>query len=78
MPDAILSAKQMRHWEREVPLRQALAEYAQAKKQVGAAALTGTICFRLYGKGPAGLDGAQMEQIIASISSKDLSRREDE
>ena len=37
---------------REIPLREALAEYVQAKKQAGASALTGPLCFRNFGKKP--------------------------
>ena len=59
---------------REVSLRQALAEYEQAKKQAGSAALARPICFRQYGKRPAWLDGAQMEKLIASISAEGTSR----
>ena len=59
---------------REVPLRQALDEYIQAKKQAGASAFVGPICFRQYGKRPASLSSVQMEQIIASIPAEDLSR----
>jgi hypothetical protein len=62
---------------REVSLRQALAEYLQAKKQAGASGLVGPICFRHYGKRLAWLDGRQMEQILASIPSDDLSRGDD-
>ena len=53
---------------RELPLRKALVEFVQAKKQAGEFALTGPLCFRQLGKNPASLDGAQMEQIIASSS----------
>lgn len=63
---------------REISLRQALSEYVQAKKQAGAAALAGPICFRDLGKRPGSFDSAQMEQILASISSKDVSRGDDE
>ena len=59
---------------REVPLRQALDEYIQAKKQAGASALLGPICFRQYGRRPGSLSSAQMEQIIASMPPEDLSR----
>ena len=58
---------------REVPLRQALQEYAWAKMQAGASALVGPICFRQYGKRPASLSSVQMEQIIASIPAEDRS-----
>jgi transcriptional regulator with XRE-family HTH domain len=63
---------------REISLRQALSEYVQAKQQAGAAALTGPICFRDVGKRPGSLDGAQMEQILASISLEELRRGDDE
>jgi hypothetical protein len=53
---------------REIPLRKALVEYVQAKKQAGASALTGPLCFRQLGKKPARLEAAHLEKIIASIS----------
>ena len=56
---------------RELPLRKALVEYVQAKKQAGESALMGPLCFRQLGKNPASLDGPQIEQIIASISPED-------
>lgn len=63
---------------REISLRQALSEYLQAKRQAGAAALTGPICFRDLGKTPGTFDGAQMEQILAAISLEELRRGDDE
>lgn len=59
---------------REVPLRKALVEYVQVKKQAGASALTGPVCFRQFGKKPGALDGAQMEQIIAANPAEESGR----
>jgi hypothetical protein len=59
---------------REVPLGKALVEYVQVKKQAGASALTGPICFRQFGKKPGALDAAQMDQIIAAIPAEDSGR----